>query len=103
MRVYWTKEASLSIQEIEDFISQDNAIAAIKLVDKLIALTDELIDFPEIGRIVPELSINKIREILFKNYRIVYLIKKNSIDILTVFESHKLLDKENLVNHIKRN
>ena len=47
MKIYWTKEASLNIQEIEDFISQDNAIAAIKLVDKLITLTDELIDFPD--------------------------------------------------------
>ncbi|MBK7103657.1 MAG: type II toxin-antitoxin system RelE/ParE family toxin [Ignavibacteriae bacterium] len=103
MKINWTKESLLNLQEIEDFISQDNPNAAIKLTDKLISLVEDLIEFPEKGRIVPELSISQIREILHKNYRIVYLIKKNSIDILTVFEGHKLLDKENLVNQIKSN
>ena len=103
MKIYWTKESLLNIQEIEDFISLDNPNAAIKFTDKLISLVETLIDFPNKGRIVPELSIDQIREILHKNYRIVYLIKKNSIDILTVFEGHKLLDKDNLTDQIKRN
>ncbi|PIQ09902.1 MAG: plasmid stabilization protein [Ignavibacteriales bacterium CG18_big_fil_WC_8_21_14_2_50_31_20] len=103
MKIYWTKESLLNLREIEYFISQDNPNAAIKLTDKLISLVEDLIEFPEKGRIVPELSISQIKEILYKNYRIVYLIKKNSIDILTVFESHKLLDIENLVNQTKSN
>ena len=103
MKIYWTKESLLNIQEIEEFISLDNPNAAIKFTDKLISLAEALIDFPNKGRIVPELSIDQIREILHKNYRIVYLIKKNSIDILTVFEGHKLLDKDNLTDQIKRN
>ena len=89
MKIYWTKEILLNIQEIEDFISLDNPNTAIKFTDKLISLAEALIDFPTKGRIVPELSIDQIREILHKNYRIVYLIKKNSIDILTVFEGIK--------------
>ncbi|MBK7381109.1 MAG: type II toxin-antitoxin system RelE/ParE family toxin [Ignavibacteriales bacterium] len=103
MKITWAKESLLNIQEIEDFISQDNPNAAIKLTDKLISLVEDLIEFPEKGRIVPELSISQIREILYKNYRIVYLIKKKSIDILTVFEGHNLFDIENLVNQIKSN
>lgn len=103
MKLYWTKQSLLNLQEIEDFISQDNPNAAIKLTNKLISLAKDLIIFPEKGRIVPELSITQIREILYKNYRIVYLIKKNSIDILTVFEGHKLLGVENIINHIKSN
>ncbi len=103
MKIYWTKEALNNLQEIEDFISQDNLNAAIKLIDKIISLVEDLIEFPRKGRIVPELSIDQIREILHKNYRIVYLIKKNSIDIITVFESHKLLNREKLSNQIKGN
>ncbi|MBK7979578.1 MAG: type II toxin-antitoxin system RelE/ParE family toxin [Ignavibacteriae bacterium] len=103
MKVNWTKESLHNIQEIEDYISQDNPIAAIKLIDKLISLVEDLVEFPEKGRVVPELSISHIREILYKNYRVVYLIKKNTIDILTVFEGHKLLDKENLSDQIKNN
>lgn len=96
MKIFWTKEALLRLQDIEEFISRDNPFAAIEFVDKLISVAETIIDYPEKGRIVPELSIEKIREVLHKNYRIVYLIKKNSIDILTVFEGHQLLKKEEI-------
>ena len=84
MKILWTKEALLRLQEIEDYISKDNPAVAIEFVDKLITVAETLTDNPEVGRVVPELSLEKIRELLYKNYRIVYLIKKGSIDILTV-------------------
>jgi toxin ParE1/3/4 len=46
---------------------------------------------------VPELSLENIRELLYKNYRIVYLVKKKSVEILTVFEGHQLLKKEEII------
>ena len=97
MKIKWTKEALFNIQEIEDYISQDNSTAAVKFTDKLISLVKDIMHFPKKGRVVPELSFEQIREIIYKNYRIVYLVKKSSIEVLTVFESHKLLDKEYIV------
>lgn len=96
MKVFWTKEALLRLQDIEEYISRDNPVSAIEFVDKLISVAETIIDYREKGRIVPEFSIEKIREVLHKNYRIVYLIKKNSIDILTIFEGHQLLKKEEI-------
>jgi len=96
MKIFWTKEALLRLQDIEGYISRDNHIVAIEFVDKLISLAETLIDNPEKGRIVPELAMDNIRELLQKNYRIVYLVKKNTIDILTVFEGHQLLKKEEI-------
>ena len=96
MKLLWSKEALIRLQEIEEYIAKDNPIAAIKFVDKLISVTETIIENPEIGRIVPELSLKNIRELLHKNYRIVYLVKKNSIDILTVFEGHQQLKKEEI-------
>jgi toxin ParE1/3/4 len=97
MKIFWTKEALLCLQEIEEYISINNPDIAIEFVDKLISLAETLIDNPEKGRIVPELSLDNIRELLHKNYRIVYLVKKNSVDILTVFEGHQLLKKEEIL------
>jgi toxin ParE1/3/4 len=97
MRIFWTREALLRLQEIEEYISRDNPLAAIEFVDELISLAETLKDNPEKGRIVPELSLENIRELLHKNYRIVYLVKKNSVDILTVFEGHQLLKKEEIL------
>mgnify|MGYP001588102641 CR=1 FL=1 len=96
MKILWTKEALLRLQKIEDYISRDNPDIAVEFVDKLIMVAETLNDNPEKGRVVPELSLENIRELLYKNYRIVYLIKKSSIDILTVFEGHQLLKKEEI-------
>lgn len=96
MKIFWTKEALLRLKDIEEYISRDNPIVAIEFVEELISLAETLIDNPEKGRIVPELSLDNIRELLHKNYRIVYLVKKSTIEILTVFEGHQLLKKEEI-------
>ena len=100
MKLFWTKEALLCLEEIEDYISNDNQIAAAEFIDKLIEATETICDNQEIGRIVPELSFENIRELIHKNYRIVYLVKKNSIEVLTVFEGHKLLNKNNIIKKV---
>ena len=97
MKLFWTKEALLRLQEIEECISRDNPAVAMEFVDKIILLAETLRDNPEKGRIVPVLSLENIRELIHNDYRIVYLIKKNSIDIFTVFEGHQLLKKEEIV------
>ena len=100
MKLLWTNEALVRLREIEEYISKDNPKAAADFVDKLISLAEKITDNPEKGRIVPELSIEFIRELLHKNYRIVYFIKKKSIDVLTVFEGHQLLKKEEIIRSI---
>jgi len=40
---------------------------------------------------VPEFQIPDLREIIHGNYRIVYEVQKNTVPILTVFHSKRLL------------
>jgi len=103
MRLFWTKESLARLKEIEDYIATDNPQAAIAFIDKIITKAESLLEHPEKGRIVPELAISQIREIIYKNYRVVYLLKKNSIEILTVFEGHKLLRKKEILRKRKSN
>lgn len=98
MIVLWTKESILKLQEIEEYISHDNLATTQEFVDELISVTEVLKNNPELGRVVPELSINNIRELIHKNYRIVYIIKKKSVEVLTVFEGHRLLKKSEIFN-----
>jgi toxin ParE1/3/4 len=100
MKLYWTKEALIRLQEIEEYISRDNPQIAIEFTDKLISISETIPDNPEKGRIVPELSIEQIREILYKGFRIVYYLKEASIEILTIFEGHQLLKKEKILKNI---
>jgi len=91
MKINWTQEALEKLIEIEDYISKDSPERASKFIDQLIEHTLRLSDQPRLGRTVPEISKPDIRELIFKKYRIVYRIKEDRIEILTVFEGHRLL------------
>ncbi len=94
--VVWTQEALNRLAEIQDFIAKDNKTRAEEFVNLLIKKGDSIFENSARGRIVPEISNPKIRELLVKSYRIVYGIQENTIEILTVFEGHKLLNLDNL-------
>lgn len=91
MKIKWTHEALERLFEIEDFISQDSPEQAEKFVDQIIEHAESLSDKPLRGRTVPEISNPDIRELIFRKYRIVYRINGNNLEILTVFEGHRLL------------
>ena len=48
--------------------------------------------FPHAGRVVPELQVENIREILHGNYRLIYRETDDSVQILTVHHGARLLD-----------
>ena len=92
MKIHWTHESLDRLAEIEDFIAKDNAERAAKFVDELIAHANAVLPGePRAGRMVPEISNPDIRELLYRKYRIVYRARKGSVEILTVFEGHRLL------------
>jgi addiction module RelE/StbE family toxin len=96
MNVLWSREALVRLIEIEKFIAKDNPQRAKRFIHYLIERAESVSQNPKIGRIIPELSHRTIREIIAKKYRIVYRIQKEHIEILTVFEGHKLFDIDEL-------
>jgi plasmid stabilization system protein ParE len=49
----------------------------------------QVVEQPQAGRQVPELERTDIREIIERNYRIVYRIINDEVVVLTVFEGHR--------------
>lgn len=91
MTVLWTGEALKNLSEIEKFIGTDSPERAEKFINYLNERGESIAQNPHIGLIVPEISNPEIRELIIKKYRIVYRLRENRIEILTVFEGHKLL------------
>jgi plasmid stabilization system protein ParE len=91
MKVRWTHEALVRLVEIEEFISRDSPSRARSFVDQIIERAESLPARPRIGRVVPEVSNPNIRELIFKKHRIVYRVRKDVVEILTVFEGHRML------------
>ncbi len=96
MKLIWTKEALLQLAEIEEFIAKDNPKTAEKLINYLTEHNHYILQNPNIGRVVPEIKDSNIRELIVKKYRIVYRIKEDIIEILTIFAGYKLLNRSEL-------
>lgn len=77
--IIWSLPAIEDIESIYSFIKRDSAYYANKFIDELIDRVTLLVEMPSIGRIVPELDINNLREIFVKQYRIVYQIEEEQI------------------------
>jgi addiction module RelE/StbE family toxin len=96
MIIKWSPLSAERLTDIVNHISEDNPVAARKLAASILTSVEKLIKFPKSGRIVPELGIPKYREILVGNYRIIYSIVEDSIQILTVRHQKQLLSRKNI-------
>ena len=65
---------------------------AITVVGKLFASTRNLGLFPHMGRMVPELGDDKIREIFVYSYRLIYRVEEKQILIIAVIHGKRLLE-----------
>ncbi len=96
MKVRFLLSAKYDLIDIKNYISQDNPTAAKKLISKIKKETNNLAKHPYIGRVIPETKKVHLRELLIGNYRIMYQVTENYINIFAVYEGHKLYrpDKE---------
>ncbi|MEA3362801.1 MAG: type II toxin-antitoxin system RelE/ParE family toxin [Thermodesulfobacteriota bacterium] len=91
MKIVWSPLAVERASEIVEYISQDNPTAAQNWIYEVFEKVKLLSSSPEMGRVVPEVKRNEIRELLFVNYRILYRIENNSISILTIRHCRQIL------------
>ena len=94
VKVEWTERASADLKEIFEYIASDSVLYADRFVRSLIKATLKLEVMPRSGRVVPELDIEDIREVIFQNYRIVYrLLNPDKIHILAVIHCARDFEK----------
>ena len=84
VQISWTKKSLKDLKAINDYISLDSTFYAKRFISKLIHRVDQLLEFPESGRVVPEKSEPGIRELIEGNYRIFYRLQKEKITILRI-------------------
>jgi len=80
-KIVWTKLALEDIIDIENYIAKHSKLYAQLTIENFFKRVKMLINFPEAGRIVPEINKTKIRELIEGNYRIVYTTKAKQIYI----------------------
>jgi len=92
VEIKWTKNALEDLDDIATYISKDSPKYAQILVTQIYEMISHLKQFPKLGRKVPEYNNPNLREILYKNYRIVYLVKTERLEIISVIHGSRKLN-----------
>lgn len=89
--VVWTTRAHADLAAIDAYHAQSAPGYAEVLVRKLIQAAERLEVFPLSGQAVPEIGDESLREVIHRNYRIVYihLPEEDKVQVLTVFHSSR--------------
>jgi len=91
MKIKWSPLSAEKLADIVNHISKENPIAARKTAEIIFTSIENLNKFPKSGRVVPELGDPKYREILVENYRVIYSIVVDAINVLTIRHQKQLL------------
>ena len=94
VRINWTFQAVLDLQNISEYISRDSKnyakLQVLRIRDRSKILSTQI----HSGKVVPELNRENIRELVEGNYRIIYkIVTDKRIDILTIHHSARDLTR----------
>ncbi|KGP76756.1 plasmid stabilization protein [Desulfosporosinus sp. Tol-M] len=96
MRIEWSESAVLDLEGIKEFIERDSEYYAIEFTGRIIEMVEKLSNFSNLGRKVPEVEDEKIREIVFYNYRLIYKLSDESILVLAIIHAARDLNNMKL-------
>lgn len=85
--IVWTEPAGLQLEEVRDYIANDNPSAAKRVVDKIIKRVEQLRWTPRLGAVYRKTGAYPIRKIVSGKYRVFYRIIEEAqrVEILLVW------------------
>ena len=87
--VIWSDPAKTDLRSIYNSIAHDSTHYANKVSQDIAAKPDVLDELPRIGKVVPELGDDDIRELSIYSYRIIYEIREPDIVVLAVIHKRR--------------
>jgi plasmid stabilization system protein ParE len=93
-RIHWTPLAGEDLTSIHQYISRDSTAAAQTVVLRLFAAIEQLADFPQSGRVVPEFGRPELRELVRGSYRIVYRVRDGGVQLIRIHHAARPLDPD---------
>lgn len=98
-RLIWTEPALEDLGQIADYIALDDPAAAKRLVRKVFTKAELLQDFPEMCPVPHDLPDSRYRHLVVRPLRIFYRIDGDSVFIVYVMRSERLLKNSDLEQH----
>ncbi|MCP4137741.1 MAG: type II toxin-antitoxin system RelE/ParE family toxin [bacterium] len=90
-QIKWSPKAVNHFESICEYIAKDSELYATIFANKIYSIIVSIPDFPLSGRKVPEYNDENLREKIYENYRIVYRVKAEIIEIVAICHGARLL------------
>lgn len=95
MSILFSESASSDFEAIKAYYDQEGVPhIGERFIGSIIEQIEMLTQHPDIGRKVPEFNTDKIRELIHGPFRVVYLREEQSIHIIRIWRSERLLKLE---------
>jgi toxin ParE1/3/4 len=91
VKLIWSPRALSDIDSACDYIARDSTRYAYLFAERVVALIETIPQHPLLGAIVPEYDRSDLRERHFQNYRIVYRVTPNAVEVVSVTHAARLL------------
>jgi len=98
MKIHWSNTSINDMQQIKEYIGQGSPHYAFVFINRLFETVKKAASFPQIGRKVPEFNHDNIRELIYRNYRIIYHLQDDVITVLTVIHGARILNNDTFNN-----
>jgi plasmid stabilization system protein ParE len=93
LKIKWSPRAASNLEEICNYIAKDSKYYSILFAKNITNIVKAIPQFPKSGRIVPEYKDENLREKIYGNYRIVYRLKEDVVEIVAICHSARSLDR----------
>lgn len=90
MKVRFTPTARVQLLSALNYIRRDKPLAALKFRQRAETALRRLEEFPDSGRVVPELPELPYREVIISPYRFFYRVKGKIVWIVAVWHGARL-------------
>jgi len=92
--VVWTEEALSDLTAIGEYFDRTSPQYASVIVEKLYTSVERLTEHSKVGRQVPEVEHESLRELIAENYRVIYQLREEETEVITVLHSRQDLRKK---------
>ncbi len=100
MTVRWSKRALRQAVNAGLFVVRDRPLTTLRWGEELISAMWNVGEFPESGRVVPEIGNPRVREVIHRDVRVIYRIDPSELVVMIVWPTRR--DARKLFRQLER-
>jgi toxin ParE1/3/4 len=91
VKLIWSPRSLQDLDNACEYIARESPRYAYLFAERIVRFIETISNQPLLGAVVPEYNLQDLRERLFQNYRIVYRVSEDQVELVTIIHAARLL------------